>query len=95
MVIDFNDEVYMQQPRGYEVHGSEKLVCKLSQALYGLKQTPLQWYRKIDNFLKKNGLQKSMSDGNMYYHHQNDKIIILILHFNDLLLTRDDVERIS
>jgi len=26
---------------------------------------------KIDKFLKKNGLQKSTYDGNMYYHHQN------------------------
>jgi hypothetical protein len=34
--------------------------------------TSVVW--NIDKFLKKNGLQKSTFDGNMYYHHQNDKI---------------------
>jgi len=36
----------------------------------GLKNTiSMVW--KIDKFLKKNGLQKSTYDGNMYYRHQN------------------------
>lgn len=33
------EEVYMQQPPGFEV-GSSPLVCKLKKALYGLKQAP-------------------------------------------------------
>ncbi len=90
-----NDEVYMQQPCKYEVPRNEKLVCKMSRTLHGLKQTPLQWYQKIDRYLKKNGLHKSTFDGNMYYHHQNDKIVILILYVNDLFFTKEDVECIS
>ena len=34
---DLEEEIYMQQPQGYEVKGKEKLVCKLKNSFYGLK----------------------------------------------------------
>ena len=34
---DLEEEIYMQQPEGYEVKGKENLVCKLRKSLYGLK----------------------------------------------------------
>ena len=37
---DLEEEIYMQQPQGYEMKGKEKLVCRLKKSLYGLKQAP-------------------------------------------------------
>jgi hypothetical protein len=37
---DLEEDIYMQQPQGYEVKGKEKLVCRLKKRLYGLKQAP-------------------------------------------------------
>ena len=37
---DLEEEIYMQQPRGYEVKGNGNLVCRLKKRLYGLKQDP-------------------------------------------------------
>ena len=37
--VEIKEEIYMQQPPGYEVPGKEKLVCKLKKSLYGLKQS--------------------------------------------------------
>jgi hypothetical protein len=37
---DLEEEIYMQQPHGYEVKGKENLVCRLKKRLYGLKQAP-------------------------------------------------------
>jgi len=34
MVVNLNDEVYMQQPHEYEIHENEEFVCKLSWTLY-------------------------------------------------------------
>jgi hypothetical protein len=34
---DLDEEIYMQQPQGYEVKGKENLVCWLNKRLYGLK----------------------------------------------------------
>jgi hypothetical protein len=37
---NLDEEIYMQQPHGYEVKGKKKLVCRLKKSLYGLKQAP-------------------------------------------------------
>ena len=37
---DLEEEIYMQQPEGFEVKGKENLVCKLKKSLYGLKKAP-------------------------------------------------------
>ena len=35
---DLDEEIYMEQPKGFEVYGKIPLVCKLKKRLYGLKQ---------------------------------------------------------
>eukprot|EP00253_Pinus_taeda_P028781 PITA_28781 len=37
------EEVYIEQPQGFEVHGKESHVCRLKKALYGLKQARRAW----------------------------------------------------
>lgn len=37
------EEVYITQPPGFELKGSEDKVLKLKKALYGLKQAPRAW----------------------------------------------------
>jgi len=44
------EEVYIEQPQGFVIHGKESHVCKLKKALYGLKQAPRAWYAKIDSY---------------------------------------------
>ena len=53
------EEVYVEQPPGYEVAGEEKKVYRFKRALYGLKQAPRTWYNRIDSYLMSNGFSKS------------------------------------
>jgi hypothetical protein len=48
---DLEEDIYMQQPQGYEVKGKENLVCRLKKILYGVKKAPRQWYFKFDMFM--------------------------------------------
>ncbi|KAM1056289.1 hypothetical protein ACFX14_029654 [Malus domestica] len=48
---NLEDEIYMEQPKGFEVKGKENLVCKLKKSLYGLKQAPRQWNKKFNSFM--------------------------------------------
>ena len=61
------EEVYVEQPLGFETHDRESHVCRLKKALYGLKQAPRTWYNRIDNFLSSLGFTKSKGDSKFYY----------------------------
>ena len=61
------EEVYIEQPQGFEVEDKKTHVCKLKKALYGLKQAPRAWDRKLDSFLTILGFTKSKSDPNPYF----------------------------
>ena len=56
------EEVYVEQPQGYEVPGQVHKVYRLKKALYGLKQAPRAWYSRIDSYLTKNGFHRSESE---------------------------------
>ena len=39
-----NEEVYVEQPLGFEIKNQEHKVYRLKKALYGLKQAARAWY---------------------------------------------------
>ena len=61
------EEFYIEQSQGFEVHEKESHVCKLKKALYGLKQAPRAWYSRIDTYLQQLGFTKSEADPNLYF----------------------------
>eukprot|EP00253_Pinus_taeda_P014846 PITA_14846 len=77
------EEVYIEQPQGFEVHGKESHVCRLKKALYGLKQAPRAWYSGIDTYLQGMGFTKSEADPNLYYIVISEEPLIL----DDLIIT--------
>ena len=81
------EEVYIEQPGGFKVHGKETHVCRLKKALYGLKQAPRAWYGRIDGFLVRLGFTKSDADSNLYYKVVEGDTLILVLYVDDLFLT--------
>jgi hypothetical protein len=51
------EEVYVEQPPGFEDDRYPDHVYKLSKALYGLKQAPRAWYECLRDFLIANALR--------------------------------------
>ena len=41
------EEVYIEQPQGFEINDHKTHVCRLKKALYGLKQAPRAWYGSV------------------------------------------------
>jgi hypothetical protein len=82
------EEVYIEQPQGFEVEDMKTHVCRLKKDLYGLKQDPRAWYGRIDSFLTSLGFTKSKVDSNLYFKVMNDEPIILLLYVDDLFLIR-------
>lgn len=93
---DLEEEIYMQQPEGYEVKGKEKLVCRLKKSLYGLKQAPRQWYLKFDKFMSEQGYTRCHSDHCVYLKRKNDgSYIILLLYVDDMLVAGSNMQEIN
>ena len=84
------EEVYIEQPKGFETFDSESHVCKLKRALYGLKQAPRAWYTRIDNYFTGLGFTKSEADSHLYQIVVDGKLLIIVLYVDDLILTSDE-----
>ncbi|GJY83146.1 retrotransposon protein, putative, ty1-copia subclass [Tanacetum coccineum] len=53
---NLEETIYMRQPPGFE-EGTGNKVCLLKKSLYGLKQSPRQWYKRFDVYMISNGLR--------------------------------------
>ncbi|MGV7343232.1 reverse transcriptase domain-containing protein, partial [Mycobacterium kansasii] len=85
-----------KQPEGYEIKEGEKKVCRLTRSLYGLKQSPKQWYKKFDSFMLNQKFTRSEYDHCVYYKTINDgKFIILLLSIDDMLIVCHDMSEIN
>jgi hypothetical protein len=84
------EEVYIEQPQGFEFEDRKTHVCRLKKVMYGLKQAPRAWYGRIDSFLTSLGFTKSKFDSNLYFKVMNDELVILLLYMDDLFLTREE-----
>eukprot|EP00253_Pinus_taeda_P022016 PITA_22016 len=84
------EEVYIEQPKGFETFDHELHVCRLKRALYELKQAPRAWYTRINSYFTKLGLTKSEADANLYHIMVEGKPLIIVLYVDDLILIGDD-----
>ena len=93
---DLEEEIYMQQPEGFEDKRKEDLVCKLKKSLYGLKQAPRQWYKKFDSFMVGHGYRRTVADYCVYFkRYPGENFIILLLYVDDMLIVGQDRAQIS
>ena len=84
------EEVYVEQPEGFEIFNSESHVCRLKKVLYGLKQAPRAWYTRIDNYFTGLGFTKSEANENLYQIVVEGKLLNIVLYVDDLILMGDE-----
>ena len=91
---ELEEEIFMQQPSGYEVPGKEHLVCKLKKSLYGLKQSPRCWNKAFQGYMQQIGFQQSNADPCVFIQH-TDPITIVAVYVDDLIIITDNNDRMS
>ena len=80
-----NEEIYMEQPKGFKI-GSSNQVYHLLCTLYGLKQATLAWNKELHKSLLKLGFKHSKSDPGVYYYQDKSGIMLFIVYVDDGLL---------
>ena len=93
---DLEEMIFMAQPEGFVEYGKENLVCQLKKSMYGLKQSPRQWYTRFDSFMLKINFRRCLYDCCVYYHvFQDGMIILLFLYVDDMLIACQDKSRVQ
>jgi hypothetical protein len=91
---DLKEEVYVAQPPGFVISGSENKVLRLRKALYGLRQAPRAWNAKLDDTLVTLGFQRSGAEYGIYTRSRADRRLIIGVYVDDLIITgasEDDI----
>ena len=78
------EEVYVEQPPGFEHEKYIDHVFKLSKALYGLKQAPRAWYERLGKFLVDIGFCVGKVDTTLFTKYK--EIYLIIYKFMLMLL---------
>lgn len=86
----------MHQPPGFVQEGKESQVCLLKRSLYGLKQSPQQWYKCFDNFMLKCDFQRSIYDSCVYIKTISKEVsVYLLLYVDDMIITSQQASQIK
>jgi len=90
---DLEEQIYMQQPEGFSQPGHEHLVCRLKKSLYGLKQSPRQWYKRFDSYMIQIGYKSCEYDCCVYVKSLDDgSFIFLLLYVDDMLIVAKNLD---
>jgi hypothetical protein len=87
---ELEEEVYIEQPEGFQLSENTDYVCKLKKALYGLKQAPRAWYSRLDKYLQQAGLRKGSADNNLYIKVIQGNILLIEVYVDDIIFGSDD-----
>lgn len=86
----FNEEVFMKQPPGFIHRDYPHRVCKLTKAIYDLKQALPACFHMFSTFLLAHGFVCSKYDSSMFILRINSSVFILLLYVDDIILTGSD-----
>jgi hypothetical protein len=80
-----SEEVYVEQPPGFEDPQFPNHVYKLHKALYGLKQAPRAWYECLKEFLVKKVFEIGKADPTLFTRKQGNDLFVCQIYVDDII----------
>ena len=74
------EKVYMMHPTGFQKKGT---CCRLLKALFGLCQSPREWWQDISRLLEKMGFKPCQADYSVFVNPQG---VVIIVYVDDIAL---------
>jgi hypothetical protein len=70
------EEVYVEEPKGFQDPHHPHHVYKLKKALYGIKQAPRAWYERITTYLLAKVFTRGQADRTLFIRNQGTHKLI-------------------
>ncbi|XP_048493416.1 uncharacterized protein LOC125493976 [Beta vulgaris subsp. vulgaris] len=80
-----HEDVYVEQPPGFENPELPNQVYKLDKALYGLKQAPKSWYERLSKFLLSHDFIRDKVDRTLFLRSNGTDILVIQIYVNDII----------
>jgi hypothetical protein len=79
------EEVYVEQPPGFESEGYPNHVYKLHKMLYGPKEAPRAWYECLRDFLIENGFRIGKANSTLFTRKMGKDLFICQIYVDDII----------
>ena len=79
------EEVYVEQRKGFVDPHKPNDVYKLKRALYGPKQAPRTWYDRLTSYLIKNGFKRRNSDNTLFIQRDKKYLVVAQIYADDIV----------
>jgi hypothetical protein len=87
-----SETVYYSQPTGFVDPVHPQLGCQLNKSLYGLKQSPREWYYCFASYLVSLGFMEAKSDTSLFIYRRGADTAYLLLYVDDIIFTASSPE---
>ena len=90
---ELDEEIYVEQPPGYEDSEFLDFVYFLFKAIYGLKQDPRKWYDTLSGFLLENGFIRGVIDKTLFTKIHKSDMFLVQVYVDDIIFgsTNDNI----
>lgn len=82
---ELTDEIYMKIPPGY-THLYPGKVCRLRKSLYGLRQSPRNWFAKLRLALRRYGFRQAHADHTLFVYRSGPDMLVVLVYVDDILV---------
>ena len=79
------EEIYVEQPKGFVNPHRPDDVYKLKRALYGLKQALRTWYDRLTAYLIEHGFTRGFADTTLFIRNDKKDFVVAQIYVDDIV----------
>ena len=88
-----NEEVFVEQPKGFKDPHFPNHVLRLKKALYGLKQAPRAWYDRFTHYLLDRGFKRGYVYRTLFVKNDENYLIVAQVYVDDIVFRATTIAR--
>ena len=80
-----NEEVFVEQPKGFQDPHFPDHVLRLKKALYGLKQALRAWYDRLTTYLVDHGFKRGQVDRTLFVKRDEKSLLVAQVYVDNIV----------